>query len=220
MAEKARKKKKISKKQGERREKSEKLKILAAGDFHGNSEIAKRLAEKAKRKKVDLVVLLGDIHGESAVSKNLIAPFKKNKQKVVFIPGNWDTSFETNMLTKVYEAKNVDNHYVTYKDVGIIGVGNPDFQLSVDEDKTFSKLKREFKRAKSKKKILISHMHAADTKAEFSGFKGSSALRRAIDEFKPDLFLAAHIHEAEGIEEKIGSTRVVNVGRKGKIIKI
>ena len=37
---------------------------------------------------------------------------------------------------------------------------------------------------------------------------------------QPDLFLQAHIHEAEGIEEKIGKTRVINVGRRGTVIDI
>jgi len=70
------------------------------------------------------------------------------------------------------------------------------------------------------KKIMVSHMHAAGTKSEFSGFKGSEALRHAIKEFKPDLFISGHIHEAEGIEEKIGKTKVISVGRRGRIIEI
>jgi uncharacterized protein len=196
------------------------LKILAAADFHGDSDLAKKLSEKAKKNKVDLVLLLGDIHGPTVKSKGVIAPFKKNRQKVVFVPGNWDTSFETNMLESMYEAKDASSHYVTYGDVGIVGVGSEDFQLELDEEKTFKKLKREFKKSKSKKKILISHLHAAGTKAEFSGFKGSKALRKAIKEFEPDLFLSAHIHEAEGIEEKVGKTKVINIGRKGRIIEI
>ena len=43
--------------------KSDKLKILAAGDFHGDSKAAKKLAEKAEKEKVDLVILTGDLFG-------------------------------------------------------------------------------------------------------------------------------------------------------------
>ena len=68
--------------------------------------------------------------------------------------------------------------------------------------------------------MIISHLHAQGTKAEFSGFPGSKALRKAIEYFQPDVFLQAHIHEAEGIEEKIGKTKVFNVGRRGRIIEI
>jgi len=199
--------------------KEKKLRILAAGDLHGSSAIAQKLAKKAKKNHVDLVVLLGDIHGMHE-SKGLIGPFKKNNQKVVFVPGNWDSSFETNMIEDVYDIKNLDAGYVTYEGVGIFGIGNRDFQLSLDDEKVFKKLKKEFGKSKSKKNILISHMHAAGTKAEFSGWEGSGGLRKAIEKFKPDLFLSAHIHEAEGIEEKIGKTRVVNVGREGRVFEV
>ena len=198
----------------------DRLKILAAGGIHGDRGIAKKLAEKARKNKVDLVLLLGDIHGSEMKGDDVIEPFKKAKQKVVFVPGNWDTSFEANLLRDFHKIKNLDGYYVTYKGVGIVGIGNPDFQLELDEKETFDKLKKNFVRMKPRKRILASHFHAAGTKSELSGFEGSSALRRAIEEFQPDLFLSAHIHEAEGLEEKIGRTKVFNVGKKGKVIEV
>ncbi|GAF97324.1 unnamed protein product, partial [marine sediment metagenome] len=38
-----------------------KIKILAAGDIHGDIGLAEKLAEKAKKEKVDLVILCGDL---------------------------------------------------------------------------------------------------------------------------------------------------------------
>ena len=201
--------------------KEDKLRILAAGDFHGSVDLAKRASAKATKEKVDLVVLAGDIHGPRE-GVDVLAPFRKAKQKVVFVPGNWDTTKEAAMLRGVHGMKNLDGYYANYKGVDIVGLGNPDFELVLDEEKASKKLNSVFEKIKTKKgkKILVSHMHARGTKAEFSGFAGSEALRRAIDEFKPDLFISGHIHEAEGIEEKIGRTRVVNVGREGKILVI
>ncbi len=207
-------KKTSKKKQRER----EKLKILAAGDLHGDVDAARKLSKKAKKEKVDLVLLLGDIHGIQE-SKGLMAEFKKNKQRLVFVPGNWDTSFETGILEDIYNLKNLERHYVTYGDVGIFGVGNSDFRFSVDK-KELDRLMSEFRKAKARKKILVSHLHSKGSKAEFSGFPGDEIIRKAIDYLKPDLFLSAHIHEAEGIEEKIGKTKVIQVGRKGKIFEI
>jgi len=55
----------------------------------------------------------------------------------------------------------------------------------------------------------------------FSEFvHGSEGLRKAIDVLKPNMVFCSHVHEAEGIEEMIGETRVINVGRKGKIIEV
>ncbi len=214
-------------KNSNKQKKQEKLKVLAIGDLHGDSDLAKKLAEKAQKNNVDLVMLLGDIHG-FVESRNLVKPFQKAHKQVVFVPGNWDSTLDAKQLSEIYNVKNLDGYYATYKDVGIIGVGSPDFQLELNEKKTFEKLEKNFMKLKKlekknpslKKKILISHIHAAKTKSEFSGFPGSSALRKAIDKFQPDFFLSAHIHEAEGIEEKIGKTRVINVGRRGKIFEV
>jgi Icc-related predicted phosphoesterase len=63
-------------------------------------------------------------------------------------------------------------------------------------------------------------MHPRGSKAEFSGVPGSKAVRKAIKEFKPDVLISAHIHEAAGMEEKIGKTKVINVSRKEKIFEI
>jgi Icc-related predicted phosphoesterase len=201
----------------------ERLRILAAGDIHGSSDIAEKLAEKAKKEDVDLVLLLGDLHGPLSESKGIIAPFKRAKKKVVFVPGNWDTSLESAAIRDLYDIKNIDGYYVTYKGVGIAGLGNPDFQLSIDEKRAFEKMKISFDKMKAqplRKRILISHLHASGTSSELSGFPGSKALKQAVRYFEPDFLLQAHIHEAEGIEEKIGNTRVINVGRKGKIIEL
>ena len=194
-----------------------KLRILAAADLHGSLDIAKKLSMKAKRNKVDLVVLAGDIYGYSEGEEGILGPFEKAGQKVVFVPGNCDFAEEHEMLKR--HAKSIHNYYVTYGGVGIVGVGSPDWKLSLDKD-DLAEIKRNFGRMKAGKRILVSHLHAAGTKAEFSGIPGDDVIREAVDEFKPDLLIAAHIHEGEGIEDKIGGTKVVQVGRRGKVIEV
>jgi hypothetical protein len=201
-------------------EKKKKFKILAASDVEGDSGATKKLAAKAKKEKVDLVVLAGDLTGWNE-SEEILKPFIDNNQKVVFVPGNHDSSEMARFLTELYDVKNVGNHYVKYGDVGIFGVGSADGQLNLDEKKAFDKLKKDFQKVKDlEKKIMVSHLNAAGTKTEFSGFEGSTGVRKAIEELQPDVFLSGHIHEAEGLSEKIGKTRVYSVGKKGKIIEI
>ena len=188
--------------------------------MHGDSATAKKLAAKAEKENVDLVVLAGDITG-MIETKNILKPFLDKEKKVIFVPGNWDTTEATETLSKLYGIKNIGKHYVKYEDVGFLGIGSQDWEMNLNEEKTFKKLKKDFQKIKDlEKKIMVSHIHAAKTKPEFSGIQGSTALKKAIKEFEPDLFISAHIHEAEGLQEKIGKTKVISVGKKGKIIEI
>jgi len=201
------------------KQKSKKIKILAAGDIHGDTKLAEKLARRAEKEKVDLVILTGDILG-LVETDNLIKPFTSRGERVLFVPGNWDSPETADFLAKRYKIKNLHDYYARYGNVGIFGAGNPG-TLTINEKEIFETLRKNFQKIKNlEKKILVTHMHAKGTKSELSGFEGSSGIRKAIDEFKPDLFISGHIHELEGIEEKIGKTRVINVGRKGKIIEI
>ena len=49
---------------------------------------------------------------------------------------------------------------------------------------------------------MVTHAHPKGSVAEFSGFPGSNAVKKAIKEFKPDILISAHIHEAGGLQEK------------------
>lgn len=195
----------------------EKLKILAAGDLHGDVGIAKKLAKKGKREKVDLIVLAGDIHGYCGEGEGILKPFAKAGQKVVFVPGNLD--FDEDLVDLSKSGKNIHNYYVNYKGVGIAGIGSPNWKLNL-KGEDLKNIRKNMSKMKREKKILVSHLHAAGTMAEFSGVPGEKVLRDALKEFAPDLLIAAHIHESEGIEDVVGKTRVVQVGRKGTILEI
>tara|TARA_Y100000034_G_scaffold134511_1_gene203144 strand:- start:1155 stop:1757 length:603 start_codon:yes stop_codon:yes gene_type:complete len=198
-----------------------KLRVLAASDIHGDRTLAKKLAKKAEKEKVDLVVLCGDITSPDE-TPNLIKPFKDAKKKVLLIPGNHDSFATADFLAEVYGVKNIHGYSVKYDDVGFFGAGGADIGPGmISEKEMLSTLKKAYSGLKGmKKKIMVTHMHPAKSKSEFSGFKGSKSITKAIEQFKPDILLHGHIHEASGIEEKIGSTNVINVGREGKIIEL
>jgi len=203
-----------------KRDQKEKLKVLAAGDFHGDPKTAERLAKKAEKEHVDLVILTGDLFG-LVKTKDIIKPFKQRHQTVVFVPGNWETAEEAKSFGKEYNVKNIEDHYLKYKDVGIFGIGAADWTLFPPDQPTFEHLRKDFEKIKNlEKKIMVSHIHAADTKSELSGIPGSKGIRQAIEKFQPDIFLSGHIHELEGVEEKVGKTRVINVGKSGKVIEL
>jgi uncharacterized protein len=200
------------------------MRILASGDIHGDTGLAKKLADKALKEKVDLVVLCGDITYADTSTDNLIGPFVKNHLKVLLIPGNHETVATTDFLAEVYGVKSLHGYSVKYKDIAFFGCGGANIGLSqLSEKEIYDMLKRGFKHIEEiKKKIMVTHVHPSGTKMEMftKVFPGSDGVKRAIEKFHPDILLCSHVHEAEGIEEMVGKTRVINVGRMGKIIDL
>jgi len=200
-----------------------KSKILAVGDIHGDTGLVKKLAKKAKEEDVDLVILAGDLTFAEQSIKNIIGPFVKAKKQVLLIPGNHESIATVDFLAEMYpNTKNIHGYSFIKNDLGIFGAGAGDIGINKATDsEIFNLLKKGNERIKDlKKKIMVTHMHPKGSKAEFSGFKGSKAVEKAIKEFHPDIAICSHIHEAAGIEENIGKTRVINVSRKEKIFEI
>jgi uncharacterized protein len=201
------------------------MKILAAGDLHGDTRQLETLAEQAEKENVDLIILTGDLtRGDS--TDNLIGPFAKRNKKVLLIPGNHETVATADFLAELYNATNLHGYSIKIGDIGFFGCGGSiemGHPLSLAEEE-ISKLlsKGHEKISKMKKKIMVTHVHPAGSLMEkFSNIVApSKSVTEAINKFQPDIVLCGHVHEAEGIEEKIGNSTVINPGRKGKIIEI
>jgi uncharacterized protein len=200
------------------------MKILAFGDLHGDTRLAERLAERADKEKVDLVIICGDITQDDLDTVGLMGPFVKRHKKVLLVPGNHESVATADFLAEFYGVKNIHGYSVKYGDVGIFGAGGANVgSRRISEKEMYDLLKKGFDNIKGlQKKIMVTHVHPANSKMEkfTSFFKGSDGVRKALDRFQPDLMLCSHVHEAEGLEEKIGSTKVINVGKEGKIIEV
>lgn len=199
------------------------VKILAVGDLHGDKGLAKKISLQAQKEKVDLVILAGDLTMFELSTKGLIKPFIEKNQKVLFIPGNHESLYSISSLSRDYcNTKNIHGYSFSKDDFGIFGCGGADFGSTSFSDKEFFDiLKNAHEGVKNqKKKIMVTHMHPSKSKSEFTGFKGSKGITKAIKEFSPDLAICAHIHEAGGLVEKIGKTKVLHVARTPTIFEI
>ncbi len=200
------------------------MKILASGDIHGDMTLAKKLADKAEKENVDLVILCGDLTLFEQSTKNIVGPFINKGKKVVLIPGNHESVATADFLAELYGATNLHGYSIKYKDIGFFGCGGANIgPYPTEESEILRLLEKGHEGIKElKKKIMVTHVHPAySTMEKFSEFvPGSKSVMKAIKKFEPDILLCSHVHEAEGIEEKIGKTRVINVGKSGKIINI
>lgn len=198
------------------------MKVFATSDVHGDTRWIEQLAQRAEKEKVDLVLLCGDITLDESMTENIVGPFKKRNLKVALIPGNHESAATTGFLAQMYDAYHLHGYSIRIGDVGFFGAGHANIgPHMIDDKELFGLLKRGFDYIKdAKKKVMVTHVHPSDSLIEKMSYPGSAAVRRAIEQFKPDLHLCGHIHEGEGIEEKIGKTRSINVGKGGKIVEI
>lgn len=198
------------------------MKILALSDIHGDKAFMKEMAQKGADEKVDLVILAGDIVEMDGPSEGLVGPFKEKGLEVAVLPGNHEGLAEINFLVEKYKARNLHGYSMKLGDVGIFGCGYADIGMhQLNEQEFFSTLKQAHDSLGDvKKKLMVTHVQPNDS---MIGMKmpgwGSTGVRKALEEFKPDVHICGHIHETHGIEEVIGKTKVMNVGKTGKIIE-
>ena len=200
------------------------MKIMAASDMHGDKELIKRLAKKAE--KADIIVLCGDLTYAESSLEGIIGPFKKAKKPILVVPGNHESMASIDFLVSTYspEVYNIHGTGMVFENVGFFGCGFSDigFFSMTEEDieKTLMNAYEFVKKAD--KKIMVTHTPPYDTNLDELGWTkaGSIGVRKVIEKIKPDFCLCGHIHETFGFEDKIGKTRVINVGREGMIIEV
>jgi len=201
------------------------MKFLVISDIHGDSAIALRAAERSEKEKVDAVIIAGDITNYNMEFENIIKPFKEKGKQVMIIPGNHESIDSINLIAQYYGIKNIHGCPVKFGDIGIVGIGGattgPFYRIT--ESRISELLKKGFDDIKDcKKKLLITHIHPKNTLMEKLSnlVSGSKALTEGLYKYKPNFLLCGHIHEASGLEEKIGDTTAINVSRKEKIIEL
>jgi hypothetical protein len=202
------------------------MRILAAGDLHGDISLAKEISEKAHKERAELIVLCGDLTHFDDSPKGFINELIKNRHRVLFVPGNHDSEATADFFSEAYSIRNLNKGPAVYGNFAFVGAGGACVgPFPTSESKLMYTLEKNFSRAEpflGLKKILVTHTHPEGTLMErlTDFFKGSKALKQVIKKMQPDVVLCSHVHEASGIEEKIGNTKVLNVSRVGRIVDL
>ena len=120
------------------------MRILAAGDIHGDKDLAEKLSERAVKENADLVILCGDLTFHEMSTDNIIGPFVKKNKKVLMIPGNHESIATTDFLAEMYGVKNIHGYSVKYEDLGIFGCGGANIgpRSKLSESELFNLLKQ------------------------------------------------------------------------------
>ena len=193
------------------------MKLLVFSDIHNYEKALNALAKKAK--KAEILVCAGDFtYFEDGMNK-VLRKLNSFGKKVLIIHGNHEGPGNVARLVKkrknlVFIHKKLHRHgeYV------FVGHGGEGFaSTSEDFDKFAAKLK--FK--KGEKLILVIHQPPHKTKLDFIWTNhGNKSYRRFIVKKKPVLAVCGHLHETQGLKDKIGKTLVINPGPKGVIVEV
>lgn len=197
------------------------MKIFAFTDNHGEKKLFNKQSINAA--KSDIVICAGDLTLFGNKQKEMLEFFDTWNRPVFVIHGNHE--LEEELQRDCEETKNVQfihNQIIEIDDLVIIAHGGggfspryPDFD---DNMSYFSEAIRNHK-----KSIVVFHAPPSNTKLDvISGGRhvGSDSYREFIEFAQPDIVICGHIHETFGMEDKIGKTKIINVGPKGKLIDI
>lgn len=202
------------------------MKILSISDIHGekNDDFINYLKNNQD---IDLVLINGDItnFGPLDFVDEFISSISDLGFNVFAVPGNCDPNGICNAITDT-DAVCLHNQIIAYGDVIIFGFGGSnktpfDTPGEFHDQHLYDNVKELFAEYDfmandkvPKVKILLTHAPPLNTEADKipdGTHVGSKALRDVIEEFKPDINLCGHIHEARS-KDKIGDTIVVNPG--------
>ncbi len=188
------------------------MKFLAFSDLHGDL----RRAEVLLQTEADLYVAVGDI--VNASRDDLIAFFRVVGRRPFFmIPGN-------NELPEwIPNYFNLHGERKTFMGITFGGLGgSPTTPFGTifewEEDYAYEVLEK-----LGYVDVLVSHTPPRGTQLAFTRTgtdAGSEAVLWYIEEYVPRVAVVGHIHEREGLTERIGGTIVFNPGRRGAIVDI
>jgi Icc-related predicted phosphoesterase len=137
---------------------------------------------------------------------------------VLALPGNLDTAEVIPFLER--EGVALHGRGVVIDGVAIFGCGGSNITpfktpTELTEDEIYETLLRGYAEVRDKRPLLmVCHTPPFETRCDrIAGGRavGSTAARRFIEEFKPDLCISGHIHESAAVDA-IGPTTIVNAG--------
>jgi Icc-related predicted phosphoesterase len=200
------------------------MKIIVIGDIHNDIENMMSYFDKLREIDFDVIIGTGDFtdvgikwFSQKDIAKLIFEEMKTFKKPILCVPGNLDKE-----IIPILDAENANIHGKgkIIDNVGFYGVGGAKtpFSTSLEpsEGEVELMLENGFNEVKDAKvKIQVTHTPPARTKMDliYTGAHiGSEAVRKFIEEHKPDVAISAHVQEAKGVDD-LKNTKLLNPGR-------
>ncbi len=195
------------------------MRLLAFSDVHRDDRKARELADMAAE--ADVVVAAGDFASMHIGLDKLIDMLVVIETPTVLVPGNNETEEALREVCTGWKAATVlHGDAVTIEGVSFYGLGGGipttpwDWSFDLSEEEAAAKLA-----AAPSGGVFVLH---SPPKGYLDGPRelGSEAILRAIETKRPSVAICGHIHEDGGKADRIGPTRLYNVGPAGTFIDL
>jgi uncharacterized protein len=195
--------------------------ILIFSDIHNDAKALEKLMDI----EADYYFCAGDLVTFQRGIDKMAEVLKRRASKMFLIPGNHETENDIQSICSRYGFVNIHGGLVNVTSGNIAGLGyssptpfNTPGEYTEEELAT-----RLSKFADVKPLVLICHappLNTALDRVKEGLHAGSQAVRDFIEQHQPAHFFCGHIHEAEGVAIQMGSTRAMNVGKRGYLLDL
>jgi Icc-related predicted phosphoesterase len=195
------------------------VRLLAFSDVHRDDRRARKLADMAAE--ADVVVAAGDFADLHIGLDKLIDMLVVIETPTVLVPGNNETEEALREACQGWKAATVlHGEGTAMEGVDFYGLGGGipttpwDWSFDLTEDEAEAKLA-----GAPEGGVFVVH---SPPKGHLDGPRelGSEAILGAIEQKQPKVAICGHVHEDAGKEDRIGRTRLYNVGPEGRFIDL
>jgi uncharacterized protein len=195
------------------------VRLLAFSDIHRDDRRARELADMAGD--ADVVVAAGDFASVHIGLEKLIDMLVVIETPTILVPGNNETEEALREACTGWKAATVlHGEGTTIDGVPFFGLGGGvpttpwDWSFDLTEEEAGAKLA-----GAPEGGVLVVH---SPPKGHLDGPRalGSEAILSSIEAKRPAVAICGHIHEDGGKKDRIGPTRLYNVGPDGTFIDV
>jgi len=195
--------------------------LLVFSDIHSDAQALERLMAID----ADYYFAAGDLVNWGRGLNKMGEIMKPHAGQVYVLPGNHESAADIAAFCSRFGFVNFHGETLEIEGVHVAGLGysSPTPFETPGEYSEEEMAERLEKLAEPKPVVMICHAPPFDTALDrvHEGLHaGSRAVRDFIERDQPAHFFCGHIHEAEGVVVQMGSTRAMNVGKKGYLLGV
>jgi len=197
------------------------LKLLIFSDIHNDWKALERLLAT----EADYYIAAGDQVTWARGLERCGEILQKRANRVYVLPGNHESADDVARICARYGLHDFHGRHFSVAGWQVAGLGysNPTPFNTPGEYSERDLAERLEGFAALKPLVLVCHVPPHGTRLDQirPGLHGgSTAVREFIEDYQPAYFFCGHIHEAEGVQIRIGQTLAVNVGKQGYLLEL